>query len=277
MGDGETTRPPGTPDPSVTPATEPESLPFVAPCRPLEPSAPLRWLRLGWRDMRAAPAQSLAWGLVVLLLSVLVSLLAWRFGSYWLVLTMMSGFVFVGPLIALGFYSISCQLGHGLRPSIGRCLLDQRRHGSVLMVFALVLIVIFLVWARAASTMSVFFPESGHPEWRELLPYFGIGSAVGSIFAGITFAVSAFSLPMIMDRRADAITAAVTSFNAVLRNKGAMIVWVAIIVAAVFAGLATALIGLAVTIPLIGHATWHAYREAIDASAWPSHDEPAAS
>lgn len=274
MGNGETTRLPAVP---VTAAAEPETLPFVAPCRPLAPSAPLRWLRLGWRDMRAAPAQSLAWGGVVVLLSVLVSLLAWRFGSYWLVLTMMSGFVFVGPLIALGFYSISSQLGRGQRPSIARCLMDQRRHRSVLMVFALVLIVIFLVWARAASTMSIFFPESGNPEWRELLPYLAIGSAVGSIFAGITFAVSAFSLPMILDRRADAITAAVTSFNAVLRNKRAMIVWVALIIGAVLAGLVTALIGLAVTIPLIGHATWHAYREAIDASAWPSHEETAGS
>jgi uncharacterized membrane protein len=253
---------------------DPDTLPFVAPCRDLEPGAPLRWVRLGWQDMLAAPRQSLSYGLVVLLLSVLVSVIAWRLGSYWLLLAMLSGFVFVAPVLAIGFYSISCQLGRGIEPSLARCLFEQKRHRGAAMVFALVLLVIFLVWARAASTVSIFFPEQGDPRWEDLVPYFGIGSAVGSIFAGITFAVSAFSLPMIMDRKADAITAAVTSFNAVLRNKRAMLVWVAIIVAAVVVGVGTALLGLAVTIPLIGHATWHAYRETIDASAWPHHEEP---
>ena len=76
---------------------------------------------------------------------------------------------------------------------------------------------------------------------------------------------------MIMDRDADMVTAAVTSFNAVLRNKPAMAVWVMLIVAAVAVGIVTAFIGLAVTLPLIGHATWHAYQETIDSSAWPRH------
>ena len=136
-------------------------------------------------------------------------------------------------------------------------------------MYSLILMVICLVWVRAGSGLQIFYPESGDPGFVELLTFFSIGSAVGSLFALIAFAVSAFSLPMLLDRRTDSVTAVVTSVNAVLRNKPAIVVWVACIVAAVAIGFATALVGLVVTMPLIGHATWHAYRETIDASAWP--------
>ena len=92
---------------------------------------------------------------------------------------------------------------------------------------------------------------------------------VGGVFAAITFAVSAFSLPMIDDRQTDAITAVVTSVNAVLRNKRAMLNWAAVIVAAVLLGFATAFLLFVITIPLLAYATWHGYLETIDASAWP--------
>ena len=110
------------------------------------------------------------------------------------------------------------------------------------------------------------------PNWfaaSRLGQFLAIGSAVGSVFALVTFAVSAFSLPMICDREADAIEAVVTSINAVLRNKPAMLVWVLLIVALTAAGFATALLGLTVAIPVLGYATWHGYLDTIDASAWP--------
>jgi uncharacterized membrane protein len=134
------------------------------------------------------------------------------------------------------------------------------------------LMVICLVWVRAGSGVQVFYPESGDPTRAELVAFFSIGSAVGSVFALVAFAASAFSLPMLLDRRADGVTAVVTSINAVLRNKAAMAIWIALIVTAIAIGFATAFVGLAVTMPVIGHATWHAYREAIDASAWPPGD-----
>jgi uncharacterized membrane protein len=149
------------------------------------------------------------------------------------------------------------------------------------MVFALILMVVFLVWARAASMVHVFFPVTGEYAWRDLLPFLAVGSAVGSLFAGFTFGASAFSLPMLVDRKVDVVTAVVSSINAVLRNKAAMIVWVLLIVLGVGIGFATAFIGLAVTLPVLGYATWHSYRDCIDASAWPphpalGHDEDAA-
>lgn len=243
---------------------------FVIPARRVGVGAPLRWLRLGWADLCSAPRQSLGWGAVTALLSAGISAIAWRWGSFWLLLAMLSGFVFVAPMLAIAPYSISSQLARGERPSLRRCLADQLQLRSAAMVFALVLLVIFLVWARAASMVSVFFPFEGDPDWRQLLPYLAIGSAVGSIFALLCFCVSAFSLPLMHDRDVDAITAVVSSVNAVLRNKRAMLVWVALIIGAVLLGVATACLGFIVTMPLIGHATWHASRETLDASGWPS-------
>jgi len=246
-----------------------EALPFVAPCRALALTAPLGWLRLGWRDLRAAPFESLSYGAGIAGLSALVSAIALRFGTSWLLLVLLSGFVFVAPVLAIGLYSISARLEQGVRPSLGECLAAVRRHLADSLVYSLILMVICLIWVRAGSAVEIFFPEAAVPSPAELAVFFAIGTAVGSVFALVVFAASAFSLPMFVDRRTDAVTAVVTSINAVLRNKRAMLVWAALIVLSVAAGFATALVGLAFTMPLIGHATWHAYRETIDASMWP--------
>ena len=247
----------------------PDALPFVAPCRQLPANAPLRWIRKGWMDLRRAPRQSLGYGIAIVLLSWFVTGIGWKLGSYWAALVLLSGFVFIAPVLALGLYSISRQLERGLTPSLARCFGEQRTSLGTAMVFALALLVLFLVWARAASMVHVFFPVDAHPDWSKLATFLAIGSAVGSIFALLTFVFSAFSLPMICDRDADAITAIVTSVNAVLRNKRAMAVWVLLIVSLTVIGFATAMVGLVITIPLLGHATWHAYRDTIDASGWP--------
>jgi len=250
---------------------DPTPLPFLAPCRTLPAAAPLGWVRRGWQDLRRAPGPSLAYGAMIVALSWGVTGIGIRMGSYWAVLVLLSGFVFVAPVLALGLYSISRQLGANLRPTLRRCFAEQKRSLGTAMVFALALLVVFLVWARAGSMLHVFFPVHARPDWTELAGFLTIGSAVGSVFALVTFAFSAFSLPMICDRDADAITAVVTSVNAVLRNKPAMVTWVLLIVGLTAVGFATALLGLAVTIPLLGYATWHGYRETIDASAWPVH------
>jgi uncharacterized membrane protein len=250
-------------------ATTPSTLPFMAPCRELAITAPLRWVRLGWQDFRRAPRQSLGYGIAIVLLSWLVTGIGLKLGSYWAVLVLLSGFVFIAPVLALGLYSISRQLERGRGPSLRRCMAELRHTMGAAMVFALALLVLFLVWARAGSLVHVFFPVRSNPDWAQLAPFLLIGSAVGSIFALLTFLFSAFSLPMICDREADAITAIVTSVNAVLRNKPAMAFWVLLIVALTALGFATALVGLAVAIPVLGHATWHGYRETIDAGIWP--------
>jgi len=264
------------------------TLPFVAPCRTLRTGAAFGWLQAGWRDMWSAPRQSLTYGAIVVLLSLALAWIAIEFGGYWELLSLVTGFILIAPVLAVGTYAISSQLERGERPSLRRCLREEQRAFGNLMVFALMLMVVFLVWARAGSAIHVFFPIGEQPGWLEYFTFFGIGSAVGSIFALIVFASASFSLPMMVERRVDSVTAVVTSINAVLRNKAAMAVWAACIVLAVAPGFSLLLVGrdrgagfawimlaLGITLPLIGHATWHAYRETIDADAWPRQDAPA--
>jgi len=246
-----------------------QDMPFVAPCRTLDMTAPLHWLRLGWRDVTRAPVLSLAYGIALTLLSLMISMFTWRYGTMALYIGMASGFMFIGPVLAVGLYSISRQLDEGRKPVLGYCISEGKYHLRELLVLGIVLMVVLLLWARAATVMYVFYPVQSHPGWQQLLPFFGIGSSVGAVFCGVVFAASAFSLPMIMDRKADAITAVITSVNAVLRNKYPMLLWAVIIVLTVVLGFATALIGFVILLPIIGHATWHAYTETIDASAWP--------
>jgi uncharacterized membrane protein len=248
-------------------------LPFVAPCRQVSPLAPFRWLALGWQDFRRAWPESLAYGFAMAASMALVSWLAWRFGSYWFMLAMLGGFVFMAPVICIGLYAISAQLERNQKPSLSDALqAGFRRYLSNEMIFALVLLVLFLIWARAGAMVSVFFPVRGNPTLTDLGVYLSIGSAVGAIFAVLTFSISAFSLPMIMHRHVDAVTAVVTSINAVLRNKLPMMIWLTIIVVGLAIGAATLFVGLILILPIIGHAVWHGYLETIDASEFPRHE-----
>lgn len=258
-----------TPDELDSRKNGPSELPFAAPCKNLDIHAPIRWLRLGWQDLRKAPVQSITYGSIIVLISYFVTFIAWWMGNYMLLLGLLSGFVFLGPILAIGLYSISCQLQLGLKPMLGYCLREGKRHLGTEMVFAMALLVVFLIWARAASTLHIFFPEEADPEVTDLIMFLGIGSVVGSVFAAIIFCASAFSLPMIMDRKVDAVTAIVTSVNAVLRNKLVMLAWATLIVLCVLIGFVTAFLGFSVLLPWIGHATWHAYQETIIADAWP--------
>lgn len=247
-----------------------QDLPFVAPCRHIPASAPFTWVARGWRDFLAAPLPSMTYGSAIALLGVMITYLAWRFGSNWVVLLLLPSFVFVAPVLAMGFYAISAELARGEKPTLRRCFMEERCRLGDAMVYSLVLLVVFLLWMRAGTGVHVFYPDLGNPSFADLLGYFTIGSAVGSVFALISFAASAFSLPMLLDRRTDGVTAAVTSAHAVMKNKPAMLVWIGLILLAVLIGFATAFIGLVVTMPVIGHATWHAYKDTIDASAWPA-------
>jgi uncharacterized membrane protein len=256
--------------PIGTPPIRPDELPFVAPCRRLPATAPFTWLRLGWRDLRAAPRQSLFYGVVLSLLGAGLAAITWKLGLMALYMGFVSGFVFVGPFLALGIYSLSYQLENSLRPDLSFSLREGRAHLRDTLTLGLCLLVVLLLWARAATIMSVFRPSDAFPTSRDLIPYFGIGTAVGAVFCAVVFAATAFSLPMLLDRRADAITAVVTSINATLRNKMVMLIWGTLIGIAVLIGFATMFVGFIVLMPLIGHATWHAYRQTIDASSWPA-------
>jgi uncharacterized membrane protein len=242
--------------------------PFVAPCRELPSGAPFEWLKYGWRDLRAAPGLSLAWGGFCWLLSTVITWLAWKTGGWVLLISLLSGFIFVAPLLAFGMYSVSRQLCLGRRPTLADTLRAAWRPLSNSLVFALVLLVILLLWARAGAMVHIFFPTDGSVKLAELTTFLTIGSAVGSVFAAISFAASVFSLPFIANRDVDVVTAVVSSINAVLRNRRTMLLWALLLACLTGVGFATAMIGFIVIIPWLGYATWHGYRAALDVSGW---------
>lgn len=247
-----------------------QGLPFCAEHRELSWQAPFRWLALGWRDLRKAPLTSLSFGGIMVLLSYAITAAAWYLGNLGLYLGVLSGFVFIGPILAMTLYATSARLAAQAPVSIRRAASDAARALSDAAVFALILLVVFLVWARAATMIHVFFPVGSAPDWREWFTFLAIGCSVGALFSAIVFMASAFSLPMMLDRKTDTVTAVITSVNATLRNKPAMAVWAACIGTFVLVGTLTGYLGFAVLLPWIGHATWHAYKETIDASPWPN-------
>ena len=252
-----------------TTETEEKPLPFSARVNTVPLNAPLKWIALGAEDMKKAPVISLAYGFTLTLLSMSLAYATWSFGMLGLYLGMATGFLLLGPVLAIGLYSFSCQIEQGRKPVLGYCMKEGSGHLKDMLIFSFMLLVVFLLWARSATVMHIFFPDNVDYALTDLALFLGIGSVIGAVFSLIVFTTSAFSLPMIMDRKTDAITAVVTSVNAVLSNKKTMLLWALIIVAFVAVGFLTFFIGFIVFLPLIGHATWHAYRDTIDASQWP--------
>jgi len=246
-----------------------DALPFVAPCRQVNLADPVQWFILGWQDFKHAPRISLIYGFSLVVLCYVVAYLTWNLGGFVLILSLLSGFIFIAPVLALGLYSISCQLQAGMTPQIAYCLRQGRRHLGNELIYSVILMVIFLIWARAASMVHVFFPMEADPQLADLAIFLFIGTLVGSLFTAIVFTASAFSLPMMLDRKVDTITAVITSINAVLRNKGPMFVWGLIIVFSLGFSFVTAFLGLAILMPVLGYMTWHAYQATIKADAWP--------
>lgn len=253
----------------MSPNAPEDTRPFVVPCATLGLDAPWRWLRLGWNDLRRAPRLSIGFGLIVYTVSLGVSLLAWQLGRFALLAALLSGFVYIAPLLAVGLYGVSRALQAGQQPGFLASIALARRVLGQAAVFALAQGVILMLWARAGMMVDAFVPIVAD-DWTTLAEYLLIGSLAGSVFAALTFASAAFSLPMVADREVDMVTAGVSSVHAVLRNKGPLLLWAMIIALLTAIGFATALLGLVVVMPWLAYASWHAYRETLDASAWPA-------
>jgi uncharacterized membrane protein len=247
---------------------EPDQLPFVAPSIELPLFAAFGWLAKGWQDFKTAPGVSLTYGLGLVTISYILAISSWYLGGAVLLFSLLSGLVFIAPVLALGLYSVSCQIASGQKPKLGYCIREGKRHLGNELVFSMVLLIVFLVWARAGSAVHIFFPMQTDTQFSAYLTFYAIGSVVGAIFAAVVFCASAFSLPMMMDRKADAITAVITSVNAVMKNKLPMLVWASIIVVSILICFATAFVGMVIIMPLLGFATWHGYKQTINAQMW---------
>jgi uncharacterized membrane protein len=259
------------PEPLIIPVPEATNFPRVR--RDLPPLSALQWLRYGAADFRANTLASMFYGLCFTLVGVLF-VLAFQFAVQ-LITALTTGFMLVGPVFAMGLYELSRQREMGKPAELKSSLLVWRQNMGGIGLYSLILIVLYLVWARASLVVFAIFYEGGIPNMEgfitqmlalENLEFMLAYMAIGAFFAVLVFAFSVVSIPLMLDRRQDAITAMLASFIALTGNLPAMLVWGFLIVSLTAIGVVTAFMGLIVTMPIIGHATWHAYRALIDAT-----------
>ena len=234
-------------------------------------SDPFRWLALGWRDFRRAPGIGLFYGICFTTMGWIL-LKVFEYSPAW-TLALSAGFLLVGPFLCLGLYDVSSKLERGLKPDFGDSLTAWDTKLGTLAIFGTVLLVLEMVWAR--SSLVVFaLSFDGMPDFKgslmklvdpENIEFIVAYTAVGSLFAGMIYAVSVVSMPMILDRHTDAISAGLTSVRLCLTQPGVMLLWGALITALVVAAMLPGFLGLLVVGPVLGHASWHAYRAAVAA------------
>lgn len=255
--------------------TIPPVAPPVPPARAfrrnLPASAAFDWLRAGWRDLMQDATLSLAYGAIVFMASLAVVWCLVTLGYDYILFPVLAGFMVVGPFIALGLYEKSRRIEAGEDATLAGMLFVKPDSGGQILFTGALLCVLMLLWMRAAVIVyALFFGLTPFPGLDDIVAmlFFTptgwsmlvVGTLVGGLFAAFGFAVSAFSIPMLLNERTDALTAMGTSMALVWNNLPVMLTWGALVLALFAFSVMTAFIGLVVVFPLLGHATWHAYR-----------------
>lgn len=272
-------RAPAATMPVMAPASEasPPSAPpplsaIELPLRRLGLADPFRWLAAGWADFRRCPGLGLFYGASFAAMGGMLMKVFEAAPAYTLALS--AGFLLMGPFLCMGLYHASACLERGERPRLAPSLLAWRTRTGTLAIFGFVLLVLEMLWGRA-SLVVFALSFDGMPDFRgSLLALFAPDNlgfivaylAVGSLFATLIYAISVIAIPMILDRSTDAISAGLLSVRLVLTQPLVMGLWAALIAAIVFAALLPWFLGLLVAAPVLGHASWHAYRTALDAA-----------
>lgn len=236
--------------------------------------APWEWLGAGWRDLWAIPAVSLGYGATFALAALAMVMALMRFGGLSLVLVLAGGFLLVGPMLAAGLYELSRRLEAGEAVDARDAILVGMRSPGQLAIMGLVLMLAYLVWIEIALLLlMLFLGGGGLPPVEAFVPTLlftsqGLGLLVcgtiaGGLLAAAVFAISALSIPLLMTHDVDVVTAVTASVRAVLANPKPMALWAALIAAMIGCGIATLLAGFVIAFPLIGHTTWHAFRDVI--------------
>jgi uncharacterized membrane protein len=239
--------------------------------RRLGPADPFRWLAKGLRDVRAAPGISVFYGVCFWCMALL---LGWVFRTrpeY--TMSLASGCLLLGPFLAMGLYDTSRRREAGLRPELSSSLTCWDSHMGSMGMLVLVLVVLELLWGRASLVVFAVFFNTGMPSTTGVLQavfnpqnwsFVAVYALVGGVFAALVFSTSVVSIPMILDRDTDALTAGITSMRVVLENPLTMLVWGALITALVAVSLWFWGVGLLLAGPVLGFASWHAYRAAVE-------------
>lgn len=236
---------------------------------------PWVWLTLGWRDLMANKAVGFTYGGALALFGWVLAWLMLELGLAWAILPAVAGFFMLAPLLAAGLYEVSRRREAGLGTTLHEAMGGFHRNGTQLAMIGAMLLLINLLWVRVAGLLFALFfglnfsPSLSELPWRmlqsgQLLPFLVIGTGFGAVLALGTYATCAISIPMLVDRDVSFLEAVTISIQAVLENPRPMALWAGLIV--LFTGLALVpfFLGLAIAMPLIGHATWHAYKDLVE-------------
>jgi len=237
--------------------------------------APWKWLALGWNDLWQYPALSLGYGLAAVVGGYLLFAGAVYLELLSLMLPLAATFMLLGPMLAVGLYEKSRRLAAGETVHARDILFVGTKSPTQLAFLGVLLMLFALAWIRFATLLFALFyglaPFPPLEAWigeilftPKGLIFVTLGSIIGGILAVVVFATSVISVPMLMTRETDALTAIVASWRAVLNNPKPMLLWGWLIALLTAFGLATLFVGLIVTFPLVGHATWHAYRSLVE-------------
>jgi uncharacterized membrane protein len=233
---------------------------------------PLAWLSAGLDDLKANPLPSLAYGLLFALGGDLIILSSLNYPH--LVTVAVSGFFLVAPLLAAGLYELSRQHAAGKKPMFIESLDCFRRNGQSLAFFGLFLALAVILWERFSAIAFALLGSASAPDAGVFLSgilfsgehgaFVATWFIAGALVALFIFALSVVSVPMMLDRDCDFVTAMMTSLQASLDNGGPLLLWAALIVLLTMIGFGTLLFGLVLIMPILGHASWHAYRELVE-------------
>ncbi|MEK1930594.1 MAG: DUF2189 domain-containing protein [Pararhizobium sp.] len=239
--------------------------------RNLPAGAAFDWLKAGWQDLLHQPGPSLAYGLAVFLVSLAIVWGLFALGLDYILFPALSGFMVVGPLLAIGLYQKSLDIEAGNPVSLSRMIFVKAESGAQVWFTGAILCLLIMVWMRAAVIIyALFFGLRAFPGLDHIVAMLFttpvgwgmmvVGTVVGGLFAAFSFAISTFAVPMLLNEKTDAFTAMGTSISLVWNNLPVMIAWGVIVLALFVASVLTGLLGLVVVFPLLGHATWHSYR-----------------
>lgn len=234
--------------------------------QPLPTFAAMRFLAEGWEEMRQTGFKGITYGVLFVLMGYAIQFVYQHLWQMTMGLT--AGFFLLGPFLCCGIYDLSRQHERGYRTNAAASTMSWSRNWKSIAFFAAILTFFMIVWARVSVVLFALFGTHNYPDMKDMvaqiitmqnIEFLLVWAGVGFIFASLVFAISVVSVPMMLDRGSDTIEAIATSARALAANPGAMLTWAITIVVVIGASLLF-LPALAITAPLVGHATWRAYK-----------------